>query len=165
MDKATLRSFYKKFPTDDACLDYLARARWPKVRICPHCDSVKSYEFKSAKLFKCVGCQKQFSARSNTIFGGSHIPVQDWFLAVLWLTTTKVPISSVGLSSELDITQKSAWLMLRRIRYARDFALPKSVTDSVDGDTKREQPFKLTGSFRTAIVKLAAAPKPDTIQK
>src|SRR5438046_2585928 len=121
MDKIILKHFYQRFPTEESCLDYLEKIHWPDGRVCPHCGSVKSYKFKNGTLFKCADCKKQFSAKVGTIFSGSHIKLQDWFLAVHLLTSHKKGISSVYLAGELEVTQKTAWFMLQRIRYAMNY--------------------------------------------
>ena len=44
------------------------------------------------------------------------MPLQKWFLAIWLVTSHKKGISSLQLGRDLDITQKSAWFMLQRIR-------------------------------------------------
>lgn len=121
MENLNLKNFYKMFPTEQACLDYLESVRWPADRACPHCGSLKNYKFTSGKLFKCGDCKKQFSVKVGTIFTDSHVPLQDWFLAVYLLTSQKKGISSIRLAEYLNITQKTAWFMLQRIRYAMNY--------------------------------------------
>lgn len=121
MNELTLVNFYKQFPDEQACLDYLEQVRWPGERACPHCGSLKNYKFKSGKLFKCGDCKKQFSTKVGTIFTDSHVPLQKWFLAVFLLTSQKKGISSIRLAEYLEVTQKSAWFMLQRIRYAMNY--------------------------------------------
>jgi hypothetical protein len=115
--------FYQQFPNEQACLEYLEAARWPNGRACPHCGSLMTYKFKDGKLFKCGEneCHKQFSAKVGTIFTDSHIPLQDWFLAVFILTSLKKGVSSIQLAKYLNITQKSSWFVLQRIRYAMEY--------------------------------------------
>lgn len=173
MDNISLKNFYKEFPTDEVCLGYLENERWPKGSVCPHCGSTKRYEYRRVKLFKCAECKKQFTAKTGTIFSDSHISLQDWFLAVQTLTSSKKPVSSVQLARDLGLTQKSAWLMLQRIRHAARYVelekLDKSLADRIidrsPGEAKREKPYKLDSSFRATIKKLAAAPKPHIHKK
>ncbi|MCY3803184.1 MAG: IS1595 family transposase [Gammaproteobacteria bacterium] len=51
---------------------------------------------------------------------GSKIKLQHWVIAIYMATTNLKGISSMKLSRELGITQKSAWYMLQRIREAFD---------------------------------------------
>lgn len=132
MDELRLKNFYQRFPNEEACIEYLAQMRWPEQRACPHCGSVKTYSFKNGKkLFKCSDCHKQFSVKVGTIFTDSHIPLQTWFLAVYLLTTQKKGISSIRLAEYLEVTQKTAWFMLHRIRYAMNYGTFDKPLDGV----------------------------------
>jgi transposase-like protein len=114
----SILDFYSKFATEQSCRDYLAQARWDTEPICPHCGSYKTYKFSDGRLLKCGDCRKQFTVRVGTIFEDSKLPLQKWFLAIYLATSLKKGISSVQLAKYLGITQKSAWFMLQRIRYA-----------------------------------------------
>ncbi|MEO5950626.1 MAG: IS1595 family transposase [Candidatus Saccharimonadales bacterium] len=115
---SSIIQFYEKFRDEQVCRDYLEQARWDGEPICPHCGSYKTYKFTNGRLFKCGDCKKQFTVRVGTIFEDSKISLQKWFLAVYLATSLKKGISSVQLSKYLGITQKTAWFMLQRIRYA-----------------------------------------------
>jgi len=107
------------FSNKEHCIDYLTELRWPNGVKCVFCDHQKIYELKGAnKRYKCARCYKQFSVTKGTIFENSPIPLQKWFMAVFILTTHKKGVSSLQLASDLGITQKSAWFMAQRIRYA-----------------------------------------------
>jgi transposase-like protein len=113
-----LMDFYKRFADEDACIDYLEEKQWHGQPVCPHCGSVTIYKCQSRRIFKCSDCTKQFSARIGTIFEESRLPLQKWFLAIWLLTSHKKGVSSIQIAKHLGITQKSAWHMLHRIRYA-----------------------------------------------
>ena len=107
-----------RFKTDKDCRHYLAQKLWRgESPICPHCTN-DAYSFSDGKRYKCKTCKKQFTITVGTIFEGSHIELQKWFIAIYILTAHKKGISSLQLGRDLDITQKSAWYMLHRIRYA-----------------------------------------------
>lgn len=110
----------EKFPDEKTCREYFADKRWHGKIICPHCGNYKKkiYEFKSRGLYKCSNCDKQFTVKVGTIFEGSKLPLKKWFYAIYLITSRKKGISSLQLSGDLKITQKSAWFMLHRIRYA-----------------------------------------------
>lgn len=113
--------FQNTFGTEEACLKFLAEKRWgkdQKDRFCPHCGSLETYAFKNGLLYKCKYCQKQFTVKVGTIFTDSKVPLQKWFLAIYLATSHKKGISSVQLSKFIGTTQKTAWFMLQRIRYA-----------------------------------------------
>jgi transposase-like protein len=107
------------FADKQTCVDYLISMRWDGCVSCPHCASERIYELKGAnKRFKCGSCRKQFSATKGTIFENSPIPLQKWFVAIYLMTSHKKGISSLQLSKDLGVTQKTAWFMLQRIRFA-----------------------------------------------
>ena len=56
--------------------------------------------------------------RTNTIFGRSHIPLNKWLYAVYIVVTARKGMSSLQLSKEIGVTQKTVWFMLGRLREA-----------------------------------------------
>ena len=59
---------------------------------------------------------KYFNVKTGTLFDNTKIPLQKWFLAVWLVTSHKKGISSIQLSKDIGVTQKTAWFMLQRIR-------------------------------------------------
>lgn len=104
------------FPTEMSCLDHLMKAVHSSNQVCPYCTNNKLYIIETRKLFKCSKCKRQISPRVGTIFEDSHIPLQKWFVAMYLITSHKKGISSVQLSKDIDVTQKTAWFMIHRIR-------------------------------------------------
>lgn len=121
------------FSDKQTCIDYLTQLRWGGSVCCAHCGNGKVYELKGAnKRYKCAECRKQFSATKGTIFENSPISLQKWFVAIYILTSHKKGISSCQLAKDISVTQKTAWFMLQRIRFALEtssFDVP--VMDSV----------------------------------
>jgi transposase-like protein len=98
----------------------LISARWKGNVSCPHCKGEKVNRLNGkTPAFKCYGCRKLFSATKGSIFENSAIPLQKWFAALYLITSHKKGISSHQLAKDLSVTQKSAWFMLQRIRFAQ----------------------------------------------
>lgn len=114
----SLISIQKQFKDEATCHAYLAEKRWPTGRYCPYCGSLKSYAFSDGKTYKCADCRRRFTATIGSIFEGSHIPLQKWFMATYLVMSHKKGVSSIQVAKDLELTQKSAWFMLQRIRYA-----------------------------------------------
>lgn len=118
----------KRFPTEESCRDYLIESRWAGRPVCPYCGhNEKIYKINKGKTLKCAKCRKQFSVKVGTIFEDSAIPLQKWFFAIFLITAHKKGISSTQLSRDIQVTQKTAWFILHRIRYAirtQDFSKP-----------------------------------------
>jgi transposase-like protein len=106
------------FSDEQVCRDYLENIRWGDTPICPHCGNKEVYRYSNGKLYKCKECREQFTVKVGTIFEDSKISLSKWFVAIYLLTAHKKGISSLQLHRDLGVTQKTAWFMLQRIRYA-----------------------------------------------
>ena len=108
------------------CLAFLESQRWPDGVACPDCGTLDPYRIERKKasknavrfLWKCKGCKRQFTATVGTIFEGSHIPLNKWFAAIWLMCSSKKGHSAHQIHRELDITYKSAWFLMHRIRSA-----------------------------------------------
>jgi transposase-like protein len=93
--------------------------RWPTgVISCPRCDSIKVRLIESRMTWRCNGCSRQFSVKIGTIFEDSPLPFSKWLPAMWLIANAKNGISSCELSRSLGVTQKTAWLMLDRLKLA-----------------------------------------------
>jgi tRNA U38,U39,U40 pseudouridine synthase TruA len=104
----------KAFPTEQACILHLEKLRWG-IRVVSPFDSFSKVYLCKGDKYRCRNTGKYFNVRTDTIFSNSRIPLQIWFLGI-WLVTTQSGITSIQLSKELNITQKTAWYMLKRIK-------------------------------------------------
>lgn len=126
------------FDTEEKCGAYLAEKRWNGNPVCVKCGHGKVYELKGkTKRYKCGKCREQFSVRVGTIFEASPIKLQTWFLAVYLVTAHKKGISSLQLSRDLNVTQKTAWFMLHRIR----FAMGMEPAEQLDGTVEIDETY------------------------
>jgi len=128
--------FLNRFPNEEACIDYLIEQRWNNKPVCPHCGSDrKIYKIRKGRILTCADCRKQFTVKVGTIFEDSALSLQKWFMAVYILTAHKTGISSIQLSKDINVTQKTAWFMLHRIRHVvktKSFDKPLSGTIETD---------------------------------
>ena len=108
------------FPDEGASVEWFEKTRWPEGPICPHCGGVENItKSKTAKhQYWHKDCRKRFTAKTDTIMHASPIEVRKWLVAMYHVMTDRKGISSLELSKQLGITQKSAWYMLQRIREA-----------------------------------------------
>jgi len=134
-----------QFKTDEECLAYLEKMRWPNRVRCTVCgsDSVSVIERKTAtknkrgKIYQCLEptCKQQFSATSGTIFHDSHLPLPKWFMAVALIADAKKGISALQLQRHLKIgSYKTAWYMAHRIRKAMEDTEGSLLTGTVEVD-------------------------------
>jgi transposase-like protein len=129
------------FKDEKVCIKYLEKIRWEGNNYtCPYdgCNHNKVFKYSNGKTYKCSKCQKQFSIRVGTIFEDSKISLKKWFAAIYLVTSHKKGISSLQLSKDVGVTQKTAWFMLHRIRKA--LGLHQS-DDKLDGICEADETY------------------------
>ena len=109
----------KAFPTEQSCIDHLEKLQWNGNPVSPFAPESKIYKCAGNK-YKCKNTGKYFNVRTGTIFDNTKIPLQKWFLALYVFSSDKKGISSHQLAKDISVTQKSAWFLLHRLRYAFD---------------------------------------------
>ena len=114
---ATILELLKAFPDEQSCINHLENLRWDGVVISPFDAESKVYKCKGNK-YKCKNTNKYFNVRTATIFEDTKVPLQKWFMALYTFSSHKKGISSHQLAKDIGITQKSAWFLLMRLRYA-----------------------------------------------
>ena len=89
--------------------------------VCPHCgcDSrISARKGKRTGYYRCGECKEEFTVRTKTIFERSHVPLNKWLYAMYLTVTARKGISSLQLSKQIGVTQKTAWFMQQRLREA-----------------------------------------------
>ena len=130
----SLPQLLNHFKDEKTCTDYLASMRWDGNVCCPHCGNDKVYT--TDRGYKCADktCHKKFSVTVGTVFEGSKIKLSLWFAAVYLATAHKKGISSLQLSRDLGVTQKTAWFMLHRIREMLNINAPELLSGTTQVD-------------------------------
>lgn len=105
----------KTFPDEQSCINHLEEIRWANGVISPFDSSSKIYKCKDNK-YRCKNTGKYFNVKTNTLFDNTKIALQKWFLAIWLVTSYKKDISSLQLSKDIDVSQKTAWFMLQKIK-------------------------------------------------
>jgi len=117
----TLQEAIVYFSDFDNCQRFIIDLRWPdgKVR-CPSCGSEKVTYLANARVWKCYEkhAKAKFSLKVGTIMEDSALAIDKWLTAMWLIVNCKNGISSCEIARDLGITQKSAWHMAHRIRYA-----------------------------------------------
>lgn len=109
--------------TEDEARETFERIRWPNGPVCPHCDSVEATKLEGkahrAGLYKCRGCEGQFTATVNTIMEDSHLSIRTWLMAFAILCSSKKGVSALQLQRQLELgSYRTAWHLCHRIRHA-----------------------------------------------
>jgi len=126
----------KAFPDEQTCINHLEELRWNGNLISPFDATSKVYICKGNK-YKCKNTGKYFNVRTATLFDNTKIELQKWFLAIWLVTSHKKGISSLQLHRDIDVTQKTAWFMLQRIRNCF----------GIDNDTQLDNEVEIDETF------------------
>ncbi|WP_425992972.1 IS1595 family transposase [Brevundimonas sp. TWP2-3-2] len=134
----SLPQLFAAFPTEQSAIDHLTAIRFGNGLFCALCgcaDEGKVNRMSSAGIltnqYKCYACRGKFTVKVGTIFQDTKLPLRTWFAAIWMITNHPKGIASTTLATDLDITQKTAWFVLHRLRHA-------ARTDSFNAPLKGE---------------------------
>ena len=111
----SLFDLLQAFPTEQSCIEYLELCRWKNGIVSPYDPASKVYNYGGGK-YRCKNTGLNFNVKTGTVFQKSKVPLIKWFVAIWFETSHKKGISSIQLSKDISVTQKTAWHMLHRIR-------------------------------------------------
>ena len=119
-DNVTVSTFqlFQMFPDQESARVYLEGRLWANGCKCPNCGERERITARKGGYKRCNACKLDFTVRTGTIFERSHVPLHKWIYAMYLLFTSRKGISSLQLSKEIGVTQKTAWFMLHRLREA-----------------------------------------------
>lgn len=124
----------RTFSDEQTCINHLTALRWEGEIISPFDPDSKVYKCKGNK-YRCKNTGKYFNVKTGTIFEDTKIPLRKWFMALYVFSSHKKGISSHQLARDIDVTQKTTWFMLHRLRYAFDHPnFKKSLSGEVEAD-------------------------------
>ena len=133
----TTIEFEQRFSTEEACLKYLAKIRWPDGFYCPRCGHKKAWIAKRG-VYRCKNCDYQVSITSGTIFHGTRKPLQLWFHAIWYITSQKNGVSAMGLKQVLGLNRyETVWIWLHKLRRA----MVRPGRDSLSGAVEVDEAY------------------------
>jgi len=132
----TLQDAIVYFSNPDNCLNYLAAKRWPNGVTCPTCGSKEVIFLANQRRWKCRGKhdRPQFSVKVGTVMEDSPIGLDKWLTAMWQVVNCKNGISSYEVHRAIGITQKSAWFLDHRIRYALGLGPGNKFSGQIEAD-------------------------------
>jgi len=136
----TLQEAIVYFANPKNCNSFLTELHWPDEKVrCPHCGSDNVTYLASVNRYKCYGkhARAQFSLKIGTIFEDSLIGLDKWLCAMWLIVNCKNGISSCEMARDLGLTQKTAWFLDHRIR----FALYSGSFEKLSGHVEADETF------------------------
>ena len=112
------------FHNETKAFEYLESILWADGIVCPHCGTIggRVYELKGKStrlgLKKCGECRQHFTVKVGTVFEHGRMPLNKMLQAVYLMTSSKKGISAHQMHRILEISYKSAWFLMHRIREA-----------------------------------------------
>jgi transposase-like protein len=133
--------------SDDEARATFQRLRWSEndgEPYCPQCGCLKVYGLKARPIWKCSGCNHQFSVTSGTIFADRKRPLRDYLLAIANFVNGAKGHSALQLSRDLACQYKTAFVLAHKLRelVGRDQA-----TAALDGPGDKEIDGAYFGGF------------------
>ncbi|PCJ27838.1 MAG: IS1595 family transposase [Flavobacteriales bacterium] len=132
-DFNSILDLIKAFPNEQSCIEHLEIIRWNGNVVSPFDSTSKVYNCKGNK-YKCKNTGKYFNVKTDTLFDNTKVKLQKWFLAIWLVTSHKKGISSLQLGRDIDVTQKTAWFMLQRIRNCFGLENDNLLSNEVEAD-------------------------------
>lgn len=116
-EKFTVRDFFNRFPTDDACLEHVMEVRFGLRHVCRACGMESTFHrLANRKAYTCARCGDHLYPCAGTVFEDSRTSLQLWFYAIFLFVTTRHGVSGKELQRQLGVTYKTAWRMGQQIR-------------------------------------------------
>ncbi len=115
--KITVREFFARFPTEEACLEHVMNVRFGLRHACEKCGKEASFHrLANRPAYSCSQCGAHVYPCAGTILQDTRTPLQMWFYAIYLFVTTRHGVSGKELERQLGVTYKTAWRIGHQIR-------------------------------------------------
>lgn len=126
--------FHQRFKTDDDCLEYLSCIKWENGFSCKRCDNDKYCVGKKPFNRRCTKCRYEESPTSGTMFDKVKFSILKAFHIAFKISTKKKGMSSLELSNEFGLRQKTCWEFKWKLQQAMASSLQYPLTGTVHVD-------------------------------
>jgi transposase-like protein len=132
----TLQQAIVYFSNPTNCRNYLVARRWPNGVTCPRCGSQNVLFLEKYNRWQCREGHDspQFTLKTGTVMEDSPIGLDKWLTAMWQIVNSKNGISSCEVHRAIGITQKSAWFLDHRIRFALGMGPGAKLSGEVEVD-------------------------------
>lgn len=110
--------FHKAFSTDEDCYRYLSEIKWDKEYQCKKCGHTKFYKGVRPFSRRCMKCKYDESPTAGTMFDKCKFPLLLAFHIAFKISTKKKGMSTLELSQEFELRQKTCWEFKWKIQQA-----------------------------------------------
>lgn len=101
--------FHNTFSTDEDCYRYLSEIKWDTGYQCKKCGHTKYYNGVRPFSRRCMKCKYDESPTAGTMFDKCKFPLLLAFHIAFKISTKKKGMSTLELSQEFELRQKTCW--------------------------------------------------------
>jgi transposase-like protein len=161
------------FHDEDKAREALEAELWPNGPVCRHCGNVDASKIAKVEgvkrshrpgLYYCNECKSQFTVTVGTVLERSKIPLTKWLMAAHMFNAGKNGVSAHEIHRSLNVTYKTAWFMMHRLREAMNELNPSAMGgegQSVQADetyygntSKRAKHYRKGHSHKAGVIAL-----------
>lgn len=127
--------FYKRFPDDNSCFEYIADTKWTTEDFtCKRCGYDKYCKGKKPYSRRCLRCKYDESPTAGTAFDKVKFSIHIAFHILFKICVRKKGLSTLELSREFGLRQKTCWSFKWKIQQAMKSSGKYPLTDEVHVD-------------------------------
>lgn len=115
--------FNRRFKTNEDCLQYVAKIKWENGYVCRRCGNRKYIKGSKPHNRRCLKCKYNESPTAGTMFDKVKFSLLVAFHIIFKIGTKKKGMSSIELSKEFDLRQKTCWGFKWKIQQAMQSSL------------------------------------------
>ena len=110
--------FNRQFKDDESCYEYLGSVKWDTGYKCKKCGCEKYCKGKKPSSRRCIKCSYDESPTAGTMFDKCKFSLLVAFHIAFKISTKKKGMSSLELSKEFELRQKTCWEFKWKIQQA-----------------------------------------------
>lgn len=126
--------FHNTFSTDEDCYRYLSEIKWDTGYQCKKCGHAKYYNGVRPFSRRCMKCKYDESPTAGTMFDKCKFPLLLAFHIAFKISTKKKGMSTLELSQEFELRQKTCWEFKWKIQQAMRSSKLHPINDIVHVD-------------------------------
>ena len=111
--------FFKRFSTQEQCLEFLAQLKWRDGYVCRKCGHIHYCKGKKPSSRRCTRCKHDESATAHTIFHRCKIHLPEAF-RILHIACHEPGISIHNISDRLQMRLMTCWRFRKKVMECLD---------------------------------------------
>ena len=157
--------FNQYFKTEEDCIKYIADIKWESGYTCKRCGSGKYIKGSKPHNRRCLKCKYNESPTAGTMFDKVKFSLLVAFHIIFKIATKKKGMSTLELSREFDLRQKTCWGFKWKIQEAMQSSLQNPLIGEVHidefwiGGPEEEKRGRSLGNKKMIVIALEVIDK------